>query len=696
MPAVVGLSAARALPSISWRPRHRALTIFLGLHGPAIWLYAAALGEGSRYIADVGIAVVVVAFMAKWMEPRSQRGASLITAAGLTAASTVVFALSDAQAPGAYHTLLVFAAVALYQDWAPFALTVALGLLGTTIIGLPLRGEAWAIGNAALLVGAGLVNLVGWLLAESARDREDQAARRSQLILDAATEGVYGIDRQGLLTFINPAASRMLGWQMEELLGRPMHQLCHHTKVDGSPYPARECPLHRSIHEGTTSRVVDEVFWRRDGTSFPVRYTGTPMFEHGRIVGAVVTFEDRSERARAAMAEAEVTRLAELERAQRDVLAYLQETVRPPKPAVDHATLGVHYLPAEDGAPTGGDLYDWQVLPDGTLHIAVIDVAGKGVAATKDALAVGHALRLSALAGRPLEELIAAAGELVTAQSPDIVATVIVAHYDPATGRVRLVGASHPPAIHVTPEGQVREHHAPGIAIGWPGMGSEGVVELTLERNESLLLYTDGLIEAGKNLDTGLVEVAREAKVVSRYPPDLMARSLVERMLQRGTRRDDTLVVVLRRRIPPEAGGAPLGPFTHRFAPHEAVVPLARHLLGDWLDHQPVEARDIEDLPLVISELCTNAVRVARQEVVLRAWTEKDAIVLEVEDDGGQPLVRERAGLEPEIPSTELESGRGLFLAETLADELTVRTENGRTIVRAVRRAVIGGPDRAG
>ena len=550
-------------------------------------------------------------------------------------------------------------------------------------------GTGWVVASAVALLLVTTGCLVGWRLAERGRLRENALARRSQLILDAATEGVYGIDREGRLTFVNPAGARMLGWAPEEILNQPMHELIHHTRPDGSPYPRRECPQTRSIEHGTTSRVVDEVFWRQDGSSFPVRYTGTPLFEHGEIVGAVVTFEDRSERARAAVAEAEINRLVELEQAQRDVLTYLQETIRPPKPEVPNADLGVHYLPAEDGAPTGGDLYDWQVLPDGILHIAVIDVAGKGVAATKDALAVGHALRLSALAGRPLEDLIRIADELVTAQSPEIVATVLVAHYDPASGRTRLAGASHPPAIHISADGVVREVPAAGIAIGWPGAGSHGITELTLDRNDSLLLYTDGLIEASKNLDVGLTEVAREASLVARYPPDQLARSLVERMLSRGSRRDDTLAVVLRRRTRPQLEGLPLGPFTHRFHPHEAVVPLVRHLLSDWLANQPVDPRDVEDLPLVVSELCTNAVRAARTEVVLRAWADGDSLVVEVEDDGGRPIELNPTGLEPEVPAISDEHGRGLYLAESLSDEMSVRVEGGRTIVTAVRRAVL-------
>ncbi|HUR49000.1 MAG TPA: SpoIIE family protein phosphatase [Acidimicrobiales bacterium] len=686
---MTGFLGGQPLPTATWRGRHRALCAVLALHGPVIWIYAALLDRLTPSVLQDGLILVILALLAIRSETISRLGATLVAAAGLAGASAVIVALSDAFAPGSYHMIFVVSLVALYQNWGAFGVALLITMTASAVIGQPIRGTAWAIANGIALLVVGGVNLIAWALAEASRSRETAMARRSQLVLDAATEGVYGLDRDGRLTFINPAAVQLFGWPADELLGRSMHEMTHHTRPDGSAYPREDCPMTRSIREGTTSRIVDEIFWRRDGSSFPVRYTATPLLEEGVIAGAVVTFEDRSARARAAVAEAEISRLVELEQAQRDVLSYLQETIRPPKPEVPSADLGVHYLPSEDGAPTGGDLYDWQLLPDGTLHIAVIDVVGKGVAATKDALAVAHALRLSALAGRALIDLVRVADELVTAQSPDVVATVLIAHYNPATGLVRLAGASHPPALHIAADGTVSEISAPGIAIGWPGAGTESITELTLARNDSLLLYTDGLIEASKNLDVGLMEVGREAALVARYPPDQLARALVERMLGRGTRRDDTLAVVLRRRTPPQLEGRALGPFSHRFRANEAVVPLARHLLTDWLANQPVEPADVEDLPLVVSELCSNAVRAARTEVILRAWADGDALIIEVEDDGGRPVPRRRGGLEPEVPAIGEEHGRGLYLAESLTDEMTTRVEEGRTIVRATRKAVL-------
>ncbi|MGI8940793.1 MAG: sensor domain-containing diguanylate cyclase [Actinomycetota bacterium] len=118
----------------------------------------------------------------------------------------------------------------------------------------------------------------------------------TSLILGAAAEGIYGLDRHGNTTFANPAAERMLGWETVEIIGRPMHSTLHHSRADGSPYPKDECPIHRTLSQGTNHQVTDEVFWRKDKSSFPVDYTATPIWEEGRVTGAVVTFRDATER----------------------------------------------------------------------------------------------------------------------------------------------------------------------------------------------------------------------------------------------------------------------------------------------------------------------------------------------------------------------------------------------------------------
>jgi PAS domain S-box-containing protein len=123
----------------------------------------------------------------------------------------------------------------------------------------------------------------------------EQLTRQNRLILDAAGEGIFGLDLSGRVTFANPATVRMSGFAIEEMLGQPMHALVHHSKADGTPYPPGDCPMYATRADGVVRRVRDEVFWRKDGTSYPVEYVSTPIRERGEIVGAVVVFNDITE-----------------------------------------------------------------------------------------------------------------------------------------------------------------------------------------------------------------------------------------------------------------------------------------------------------------------------------------------------------------------------------------------------------------
>lgn len=132
-----------------------------------------------------------------------------------------------------------------------------------------------------------------------AEETVQKLSRQNELILKSAGEGIYGVDLNGNTTFLNPAAATMLGWNFEEIINKPPHGIMHHTRHDGTPYPKDECLVYAAFKDGETHRVTGEVFWRKDGSSFPVEYVSTPIIENGVAVGAVVIFRDVTEREKA-------------------------------------------------------------------------------------------------------------------------------------------------------------------------------------------------------------------------------------------------------------------------------------------------------------------------------------------------------------------------------------------------------------
>ncbi|KGB80558.1 histidine kinase [Rhodovulum sp. NI22] len=119
---------------------------------------------------------------------------------------------------------------------------------------------------------------------------------QNQLILEAAGEGIYGINAEGKATFVNRAAQEMLGWNAEDLIGRELHSIIHHTHLNGDLFPADTCPIYESFRRDKTVRVEDDVFWRKDGKPILVEYVSTPIYDRGVLAGAVVIFRDVTER----------------------------------------------------------------------------------------------------------------------------------------------------------------------------------------------------------------------------------------------------------------------------------------------------------------------------------------------------------------------------------------------------------------
>ncbi|WP_397452631.1 sigma 54-interacting transcriptional regulator [Pseudomonas sp. NA-150] len=123
-----------------------------------------------------------------------------------------------------------------------------------------------------------------------------ESERDNQLLLSSVGDGIYSINSDGLATFVNPAGARMLGWEPEDMIGKNIHRIHHHTHADGSHYPVEDCPIYKAVRDGVVHEGRQEVFWRRDGSGFPVEFTSTPVISDGRIAGAVVVFRDITER----------------------------------------------------------------------------------------------------------------------------------------------------------------------------------------------------------------------------------------------------------------------------------------------------------------------------------------------------------------------------------------------------------------
>ncbi|HKW97002.1 MAG TPA: ATP-binding protein [Bryobacteraceae bacterium] len=174
-------------------------------------------------------------------------------------------------------------------------------------------------------------------VAEQARAEEELARlnNEKELVLNSAAEGIFGVDMEGKATFVNAAAARMLGRAPEELVGKLLHPLTHHSRPDGSPYPIEECPIAAGIKDGLVHGRDDEYFWRKDGTCFPVEYTSSPRFHNGEVVAAVITCRDITERKRVQEELHGAKQLAEqANRAKSHFLAHMSHEIRTPMNAI--------------------------------------------------------------------------------------------------------------------------------------------------------------------------------------------------------------------------------------------------------------------------------------------------------------------------------------------------------------------------
>jgi PAS domain S-box-containing protein len=397
---------------------------------------------------------------------------------------------------------------------------------------------------------------------------------RYERVLANVADGIYGLDADGRVEFVNPAAVRMTGLAAEEQLGRDQHAVIHGRRPDGSPYPKHECPVWNALRSGRTVTAEDEVFWHRDGTPVPVELIAVPTVEDGAVTGVVVSFRDLTDRLAARRQAAELRRVTERAAEQRALSDRLQQALLTPPPEPDHLQVAVRYRPAAHGAQVGGDWHDAFLQPDGATMLVIGDVVGHD----SDAAAAMGQLRglLRALAydnDEPLSATLSRTEHAARGLAVSTMATVVLArverHPDVPVASTRVLrwsNAGHLPPVLLAPDGsttlfETRPERMLGIDPDAPR--TDHTAELG--DGHTLLLVTDGLVERrDADLDQGLAMMREVLRDLGETSLEELCDTLLDRMLPVDGA-DDVAIVAVRahpedRPRPPEAGPNRLPP----------------------------------------------------------------------------------------------------------------------------------------
>lgn len=224
-------------------------------------------------------------------------------------------------------------------------------------------------------------------------------------------EGVYALDNQGKVTFLNPAAEHMLGWTQAELLGKDMHQAIHYRRADGTPFPKSECPLVDVIQSGQTVRVEEDVFTRKDGNAMPVTYVASPLIVEGKLRGATLAFHDITERKR-----------IEDERVQ--MLNVVSHELKTPLTSIK-ALAQVSYRRARRGKPVDERHLERLEQDVTRMERLVNDLLDAGRLETGNLTLDLERIDLASVCEQTVEDAMAASGRVVTLRLPPVPVEVV-------------------------------------------------------------------------------------------------------------------------------------------------------------------------------------------------------------------------------------------------------------------------------
>lgn len=329
-----------------------------------------------------------------------------------------------------------------------------------------------------------------------AQQHADSLTRRLALILDAVGDGVYGVDAQGRLEFLNPTAEQLLGWNEKELLGRKIHELIHAPEMLASP-EAVDLRVNQEL-EPMMLKVTDDfvTFRTRDGRPLPVEYVCTPILDGERITGAVVTFRDLTERLAREAAERrgrEAARKAEATIHELIAARDVQRTMLPQShPIIDGFDIAGATYPRELVA---GDFYDYIAQDDGSLIIVVGDASGHDLAAAVQ-MVEGHAALHAYLdCGLALGDLLKRLNQMLARHLMGQFISMFLGRLDPVSRTFEFAGAGHD-AVLLKGDGSAKRLPSTGIVLGVDAHSfSPRFESMTLEAGDTVLLSTDGFQE---------------------------------------------------------------------------------------------------------------------------------------------------------------------------------------------------------
>jgi PAS domain S-box-containing protein len=322
-------------------------------------------------------------------------------------------------------------------------------------------------------------------ISEQLAAQEELARLKHQLelILNSVSDGIYGLDTDGRTTFANRAAEQMLGLTAKDMRHRQQHELIHHALPDGRPYPAEQCPIYATIHDGTSRRVDNEVFWRPDGASFPVQYTSSPIIDGEQIVGAVVTFRDLTDRRKRQEHEQELH------------TAHLVQQKLYPKapPQIPGFDVSGAVFPATQAC---GDYYDYIPTPDG-LVVAVGDVTGHGLGPALQMVETRGFLRALLRRETDLVGVVQELNDLLVRDMPESsFISLVLAHLQRDKRTIRYVGAGHDASL-VRADGAAIRLNSTSLLLGVAADAPiEDAAVPPMQSGDLLVLLTDGVTEA--------------------------------------------------------------------------------------------------------------------------------------------------------------------------------------------------------